>query len=495
VLRCKDASACQVWLNVSAVRDATHAVVNYVFVLSDISDMKEVERKLHELAHYDALTRLPNRRLFLERGRLALERAQRSQLPVALLYLDLDDFKDVNDTFGHAEGDRLLTEMAERLLSCLRSTDTLARLGGDEFVVILEDVENQLEASQVAQKLLAAISSPYALRGIELQPRASIGISLGLSHGATVEELLRASDAAMYRAKRRGGAAFEFFSPELTNQAMEKLQLQNALRHPDLLSQLVVHYQPQLDLRSDAIVAVEALVRWNSPEGGLLLPGRFIKAAEEAGLITAIGEWVLRTACNDAVAWQSSLQGLSLRVAVNVSAHQIQDERIVEAVRLALGETGLHPALLELEVTEDALQIGDAAKRVLQQLKQLDVRLALDDFGSGYSSLGSLKALPFDRLKIDRTFLRDVQNDSDARSIVQGIITMAHTLKLGVLAEGVETQEQLAFLRDSQCDEAQGYLIGRPVSADLLHAQIARRSSIHTANRRLSVVTGRQKGG
>ena len=213
----------------------------------------------------------------------------------------------------------------------------------------------------------------------------------------------------MYRAKRRGGAAFEFFSPELTNQAMEKLQLQNALRHPDLLSQLVVHYQPQLDLRSDAIVAVEALVRWNSPDGGLLLPGRFIKAAEEAGLITAIGDWVLRTACKDAVAWQSSLHGLSLRVAVNVSAHQIQDERIVAAVRLALGETGLDPALLELEVTEDALQIGDAAKRVLQQLKQLDVRLALDDFGSGYSSLGSLKALPFDRLKIDRTFLRDVQ--------------------------------------------------------------------------------------
>jgi EAL domain-containing protein (putative c-di-GMP-specific phosphodiesterase class I) len=223
--------------------------------------------------------------------------------------------------------------------------------------------------------------------------------------------------------------------------------------------------------------------------------GRFIKAAEEAGLVTAIGEWVLRTACKDAVAWQSWWQGPSLRVAVNVSAHQIQDERIVNAVRLALEETGLDPALLELEVTEDALQIGDEAERVLQQLKQLDVRLALDDFGSGYSSLGSLKALPFDHVKMDRTFLRDVQNDSDARSLMHGIIAMAHTLKLGVLAEGVETQEQLAFLRASQCDGAQGYLIGRPVSPELLHAHIARRSSIHTGNRRLSVVTGGQKGG
>ena len=491
-LRRKDKSACAVWLNVSAVYDAAD-VVNYVFLLSDISEMKEVERRLHELAHYDALTYLPNRRLFLERGRLALDRAQRSQLSVALLYLDLDDFKDVNDTFGHAEGDRLLTEMSERLLGCLRSTDTLARLGGDEFVVILEDVEDQLEPSHVAQKLLAAISSPYRLGDIELRPRASVGISLGPSHGATVEELLKASDAAMYRAKRRGGAAFEFFSPELTNQAMEKLQLQHALRHPDLLSQLVVHYQPQLDLRSGVIVSAEALVRWNPPDGELLLPGRFIKAAEEAGLVSAIGEWVLRTACKDAVAWQSSRQGRPLRVAVNVSALQIKDERIVKAVRLALEETGLDPALLELEVTEDALQIGDEAERVLQQLKRLDVRLALDDFGSGYSSLGSLKALPFDRLKIDRTFLRDVQNDSDARSIVHGIISMAHTLKLGVLAEGVETQEQFAFLCDSKCDEAQGYLIGRPVSAEQLQAQVARRPSMNTANRRLSVVTGRQK--
>ena len=234
-------------------------------------------------------------------------------------------------------------------------------------------------------------------------------------------------------------------------------------------------------------------MRWNTPDGELLMPGRFIKAAEEAGLVSAIGEWVLRTACKDAVAWQSSRQGRPLRVAVNVSALQIKDERIVKAVRLALEETGLDPALLELEVTEDALQIGDEAERVLQQLKRLDVRLALDDFGSGYSSLGSLKALPFDRLKIDRTFLRDVQNDSDARCIVHGIISMAHTLKLGVLAEGVETQEQFAFLCDSKCDEAQGYLIGRPVSAEQLQAQVARRPSMNTADRRLSVVTGRQK--
>jgi EAL domain-containing protein (putative c-di-GMP-specific phosphodiesterase class I) len=306
-------------------------------------------------------------------------------------------------------------------------------------------------------------------------------------HGVTVEELLKAADAAMYRAKHNGGATFEFFSPELTHRAMEKLQLRNALRHPDLLSQLVVHYQPQLHLRSRAIIAVEALVRWNHPEGGLLLPGRFIKAAEEAGLASEIGDWMLRTACNDALAWQSLSRGRSMRVAVNVSAHQIKDERIVKAVRLALEQTGLDPSCLELEVTEDALQIGDEATRVLEQLKRLGVQLALDDFGSGYSSLGSLYTLPFDRLKIDRAFMRNVHNDPNGQSIVRAIIAMAHNLNLRVLAEGVETEEQLSFLRESQCDEAQGYLIGKPVSAEGLWEPTRRAWT----NRRLSVVRGR----
>lgn len=490
-LRRNDSRVVPVWLNASAVRDRQGKVINYVFVVNDISEMKEVERKLDELAHYDALTALPNRRLFLDRGRRALERAQRSQLCVALLYLDLDDFKDVNDTFGHAAGDRLLTEMTQRLASCLRTTDTLARLGGDEFVVLLDNIETQLDSSQVAEKLLSAISLPYSLEGIELRPRASIGIALGPSQGTNVEDLLKAADAAMYRAKHRGGAGFEFFSPELTHLAMEKLQLQNALRHPDLRSQLVVHYQPQLDLRSGAIVSMEALVRWNHPNEGLLLPGRFIRAAEEAGLVSVIGEWVLRVACRDATTWKSA-SGTPLRVAVNVSAHQIKDARIVRAVQVALNESGLAPELLELEVTEDALQVGDEAQRVLQQLKELGVRLALDDFGSGYSSLGSLKALPFDRLKIDRSFMRDVVRDANGQSLVRAIIAMAHNLSLGVLAEGVETKAQLAFLQESKCDEAQGYLIGRPITSEQLQKQLASGLMVGRVGPRLSIVPSDQ---
>ena len=471
-LRRNDSRVRPVWVNVSAVRDRHGKVINYVFVVTDISEMKEVERKLDELAHYDALTALPNRRLLLDRGRRALVRAQRSQLSVALLYLDLDDFKDVNDTFGHAEGDRLLQEMTQRLGSCVRTADTLARLGGDEFVVLLENVQTQLDASQVAEKLLVAISMPYWLKGIELRPRASIGIAIGPSHGTTVEELLKSADAAMYRAKHGGGAGFEFFTPELTKLALEKLQLQNALRHPDLRSQLVVHYQPQLDLQSGRVVSAEALVRWDHPTEGLLLPGRFIRAAEEAGLISLIGEWVLRVACQEAVAWQSVSEN-PFRVAVNVSPHQIKNARIVDAVMVALNESGLEPSLLELEVTEDALQVGDEAQRVLNRLKELGVSLALDDFGSGYSSLGSLKALPFDRLKIDRAFMRDVASDSNGRSLVRAIIAMAHNLHLGVLAEGVENEEQLAFLQESRCDEAQGYLIGHPLTSRELQTQIA----------------------
>ncbi len=470
-LKRSDSRVRPVWVNASVVRDRRGTVLNYVFVVTDISEMKEVERKLDELAHYDALTSLPNRRLLVDRVRRAMVRAERSQLSVALLYLDLDDFKDVNDTFGHAEGDRLLQEMTQRLSSCVRAADTLARLGGDEFVVLLENIQTQLDASQVAEKLLKAISMPYWLKGIELRPRASIGIAVGPSHGTTVEELLKSADAAMYRAKHGGGAGFEFFSPELTRMALEKLQLQNALRHPDLRSQLVVHYQPQLDLRTGQIVSAEALVRWNHPTEGLLLPGRFIRAAEEAGIISLIGEWVLRLVCRDAVAWEAP-SGNPLRVAVNVSAHQIKNARIVDAVRLALSESGLAPERLELEVTEDALQVGDDAQHVLHRLKDLGVSLALDDFGSGYSSLGSLKALPFDRLKIDRAFMRDVDSDENGRSLVRAIVAMAHNLNLGVLAEGVENPEQLAFLQEIGCDEAQGYLIGHPLTWEQLQAKI-----------------------
>ena len=469
-MRRKDGEVRPVWKNVSAVRDASGQIANFVAVFSDISAIKKAEERLNFLAYYDALTSLPNRLLLAERLGAALAHAQRSGRSVGVLYLDLDDFKHVNDTLGHEFGDLLLHEMARRLPSAIRTTDTVARLGGDEFIVVLDDVAEAQQAAQVAGKLLEAVSAPFELGGLELRMNASIGIALGTQHGATSEDLLKAADAAMYRAKRMGGGNYQFFSSELTEQAMEQLTLKNALRHPNLGDQLVLHYQPQVSLKTGRIVGVEALVRWQHPTRGLLSPGQFIAIAESAALIHVIGEWVLRTGCAQAKAWQDSGYP-TLQMAINVSAHQLRSNDIVERVGSILHETGLQPSLLELEITESALQIGDGVVAVLQDLKQLGVRLALDDFGAGYSSLGSIRSLPLDRLKIDRSFVRDLQHQENDRSLVRAIIAMGRTLKLEVLAEGVETYSQFSFLRDEHCDEVQGYLLGKPMTANDFNAR------------------------
>jgi diguanylate cyclase (GGDEF)-like protein/PAS domain S-box-containing protein len=469
-LRRKTGELRPVWKNISAVRDASESIANFVMVFSDISAMKEAEERLNNLAYYDALTKLPNRLLFGERLQLALERSKRSGKSVALLYVDLDGFKHVNDTLGHQEGDRLLQEMAARLPDFVRASGAVARLGGDEFVVVLEDIARPQHAARIAERILDVISAPFELSGLELRMSASIGISLSPLHGSTTDELLKAADAAMYRAKREGGRSYQFFSRELTKQAMEQLTLRNALRHPDLHEQLVVHYQPQVSLSTGCIVGVEALVRWQHPTQGLLSPNQFMPIAEEAGLAHIIGDWVLQAACVQARAWQQDGKP-PLRVAVNVSAQEIRTQAIVEKVARVLSATGLDASLLELEVTEGALQTGDEIVDVLGKLRHMGVHLALDDFGAGYSSLGSIRSLPFHRLKIDRSFVRDLPNDVNDRSIARAIIAMGRSLNLEILAEGVESLAQLKILRDEGCHEIQGFLMGRPMPAEALDAE------------------------
>jgi diguanylate cyclase (GGDEF)-like protein len=454
--------------------------------------VKKAEARLHHLAYHDPLTDLPNRLSFAKRLDVALEQAIRSDRRVALLFIDLDQFKHINDTLGHDAGDVLLKEMARRLPACLNPNDLVARLSGDEFIVMMESIERPEQAAHLADQLRAAMSAPFELRGIELRMSASIGISLSATDGSTAEALLREADAAMYRAKGDGGSGHRFFSSELTQQAMEQLTFRNALRQPQLHEQLIVHYQPQVAIDTGRIVGVEALVRWQHPTLGLLSPAQFIPIAEQAGLVETIGQWVLQTACAQARAWMD--RGYPpVKVAINVSPREIANPAIIERVERALADTGLHPSALELEITESALQSTAEALEVLSALRNRGVSLALDDFGTGYSSFGSMRSLPFHRLKIDRSFVRDLQTSRNDRSIVRAIIAVAQGLALETVAEGVETVAQLRILRDAGCQEVQGYLIGRPMPAAALDSQfpgrIAQLPTVGTdTTHRLSIV-------
>ncbi len=462
-LRRASGALCPVWASICSVGDPGGATQNYVLVFSDISAIKDAESRLSHLAYHDALTDLPNRRLLSDRLTMALHRASRTASSVCVLYIDLDEFKHVNDTLGHDQGDGLLKVMAERLSATLRVNDTLARLGGDEFIVVMEDVQEIRYAGQVAEAILTAVAMPCLVGGIELRMSASIGISVSPDHGTSAEELLKAADAAMYRAKGAGRNSFQFYSAELTERALERLTLKNAIRHPEFQSQLVLRYQPQVSLRTGKIVGVEALVRWQHPTRGLLMPAQFVPIAEEAGLVHVIGEQVLAEACRQAAAWQGAGHR-DLRVAVNISPAEARTARLRSVVEQILSETALPPHLLELEVTEGALQVSDASLAVLSDLKALGTKLSLDDFGTGYSALYSLKALPFDRVKIDRSFIRDMEHGQDDQALVRAIIAMAKSLGMALIAEGVETEAQVKLLREYGCDEVQGYLLGKPMS-------------------------------
>jgi diguanylate cyclase (GGDEF)-like protein len=427
---------------------------------------RRVEAMLQHQASHDQLTGLPNRMLFDERLSLALAHTHRYGEMLAVVFLDLDNFKTINDTLGHAVGDRLLQIVAERLRGCLRSEDVLARWGGDEFTLLLSPISNAEDTTKIATKILNVLNAPLKLEGQELHIKASLGIALAPYDGEDAETLLKNADAAMYRAKQQGCNNYQLYTSAIGTKAQERLVLENNLYKALERQEFRLHYQPQIDLRTGEIVGMEALIRWQNQETGFISPSLFIPLAEEMGLINAIGEWVLWTACAQNRTWQSL--GLPpIRMAVNLSALQFQQKNLVNIIAQVLESTKLDARYLELEITESiAMHDIPVTISVLRTLRSMGIQIAVDDFGTGYSSLSSLKHFPLDKLKIDQSFVRELVTDSFDAAIVKALIALGHGLKLEVIAEGVETQEQLAFLRSVKCDGMQGYLLSRPLSAE-----------------------------
>jgi len=433
---------------------------------AEVRDRRLAEARASYLAHHDELTGLPNRALFMDRLQQAIARAGRIGHSVAVLFLDLDRFKNINDSLGHATGDEMLKMVGALCAKDLREADTVARLGGDEFIVCLGDVGSAEEAGSVARRLLADITRGFEIGGHKLHANASIGISLYPADGADAETLIRNADTAMYHAKGDGRGTFHFFRPQMTERVKGRLALELGLRRALERKEFVLHFQPIVQLGSGKLVGAEALVRWNHPERGLVSPAEFIPVAEDIGLIVPIGEWVLQEACARAATWPKTGNG-PLFVAVNLSARQFHEGSLVSVVGNALAQSGLPASQLELEITESVLmQQTEASIRMLRDFEALGVKLAIDDFGTGYSSLGYLKRFPVSTLKIDRSFLRDVSRDDDDRAIVTAIMAMARSLGLTVTAEGVERTEQAAFLRELGCEQVQGYLYARPGPAE-----------------------------
>ncbi|HEY6898128.1 MAG TPA: EAL domain-containing protein [Rhodocyclaceae bacterium] len=452
-------------LTISTVCDENGQPTNYVGVFTDISQLKASEAELKHLAHHDALTGLPNRMLLLSRLDHALTIAQRSGKHGAVLFIDLDRFKDVNDSLGHPAGDELLQLVTRRFKERLRDSDTLARLGGDEFVVLLEEIAAPDDAAEVATQLIEQLREPFNLHGEHtVYLGCSIGIALYPEDAADTHSLIQYADTALYQSKNRGRGTFHFYTESMGALATQRMAMESALRRALEGGELILHYQPLMALEGGQAVGAEALVRWQPPQGEMVPPDRFIPLAEDTGLIVPLGNWVLRTACTQACAWRAA--GIPLQtIAVNVSPRQLSQGSFAEEVAAALAESGLPPEVLELELTEGALmEQGAEAEARLEALKALGVRLAIDDFGTGYSSLAYLKRLPIDKLKIDRSFVRDVPQDSADMEIVATIIAMAKNLHLEVLAEGIESEVQLQFLRTRACDLGQGYLFSKPLA-------------------------------
>jgi diguanylate cyclase (GGDEF)-like protein/PAS domain S-box-containing protein len=455
-----------VMLNVSLVDDDSGlaSIIEGTFV--DITERRVAEQRVQSLAYYDALTELPNRILLRDRLSKALANARRQKHKVALLFLDLDRFKTINDSLGHSVGDLLLQAVAERLKNCAREQDTVARLGGDEFVVVLTNVIDIPDAAVAAERFMDRVTTGFVVQGHSLNIGCSLGISIFPEHGADGETLIKNADAAMYNAKERGRNNFQFFTADMNALAAERLTLENGLRLALEKKELFLVYQPQMDVATGKICGLEALLRWQHPDLGLVPPDKFIGIAENSGLILSIGEWVLRTTCRQARKWQD--QGLSaIPIAVNVSAVQFRHEGFCELIRRVLRETGLAPQYLELELTESLLLANaDVTLSVLQELKTMGLKLAIDDFGTGYSSFSYLKRFPVSKLKIDRSFVRDVAVNPDDAAITTAIISMAKSLSLKVIAEGVEDEAQISFLRAHHCDEIQGYYFSKPLAVD-----------------------------
>jgi diguanylate cyclase (GGDEF)-like protein/PAS domain S-box-containing protein len=447
------------------------------------------EDQLRFIATHDPLTELPNRAMFNERLRHALHQGVRYNRGLAVMFIDIDRFKVVNDSLGHGAGDRLLQTCAKRLTECLRESDIVARLGGDEFVVMIENFTGPRDAIAVAQKILHGLAKPFFVDGQEFLMSASIGISTFPDDGADVETLVKNADIAMYRAKDQGRNNYQFYSAQMNKHTFERLAMESSLRRAVERNEFVLHYQPKLDLRTGAIAGVEALVRWKHPDWGMVSPAQFIPLAEETGLIVQIGEWVLKTACEQSRQWRD--QGIpGVRVAVNLSARQFAQKSLLQDVARIIAESGLTPESLELEITESmVMQNAEHATETLQKLKAMGVSLAIDDFGTGYSSLAYLKRFPIDCIKIDRSFIKDIPVDADDMAITKGVIALGHSLRLKVVAEGVETAEQRDFLQANDCDEFQGFLFSKPLAAEEVTALLKN----HSRKPNLTVVEPRKR--
>jgi diguanylate cyclase (GGDEF)-like protein len=433
------------------------------------------EERIKHLAYHDALTTLPNRSLFSKLLNQAIHQAHRYRRPLAVMFLDLDRFKQINDTLGHSAGDQLLQEVASRLKACLRDSDTVARLGGDEFVVLLPELDEEKYVAMVAQKILVAIAKPFVLAGHEFRVTASIGISIYPQNGKDEQTLKKNADIAMYQAKQDGKNTFQFYSSKLDENSLERLALESGLRHALERNEFELHYQAKRDIATNRITGVEALLRWQHPDLGTVTPLQFIPIAEETGMIVPIGKWVIRTACMQNVAWQK-LGLADLNMAVNLTARQLNDERLLVDLATILRETGMDAHFLELEFTESLLmQDVDKTMRILTGLKAMGVRIAIDDFGIGYSTLSNLQKYPLDTIKIDQSLIQDVGSVTEEKKLTDAIVELGRVLSLTIVAQGVETREQADYLRAHACDEFQGFYFNRPVAAeefgDLLWAQ------------------------
>ena len=465
------------WVGITAVFDDEGDLASYVCFFSDISERKASEQRIHRLAYYDALTHLPNRTLFQDRLHTALQSAERQKSWVVLMFLDLDRFKPINDSLGHAAGDRMLKEMATRLLGCVAEDDTVARMGGDEFTLLLQPrVSREMalnRAIHVAEQILASLVKPFVLEGREFFVTASIGIALSPQDGNELSQLMKNADTAMYHAKERGKNNFQFYQADMNASALERLELESDLRHALEQNEFVLYYQPQFSGDGKRLTGAEALLRWRHPRRGLVPPGDFIPVLEELGLVVDVGDWVISEACRQLKTWHLNKVRVP-KVSVNISARQFSDGQLGTRIATILKDTGLPPACLELELTESILMREvNEAMHILDSLKNLGLSIAVDDFGTGYSSLNYLKQFPIDVLKIDRTFVDGLPSGEQDAQIARAIIAMAHSLNLAVIAEGVETHEQLDFLREHGCDEVQGYLFGRPMPANRFEVQFS----------------------
>ncbi|HYS53368.1 MAG TPA: EAL domain-containing protein [Thermoanaerobaculia bacterium] len=442
----------------------------------EASELATVE--MEHLAYHDALTGLPNRPLFMDRLIMSLAQASRVNQKVAVFFLDLDRFKDINDSLGHSTGDGLLKAVAERIRRCVREGDTVARFGGDEFTLLIPRIDQVEDAAKIAQKILETLKIPFSIHDHELFVTTSIGISICPNDGSDPETLVRNADTAMYRAKDQGRDNYQLYAPAMNARALERLALENMLRKALSHRDFVLFYQPVVDIDSKDIVGLEALIRWKHPELGLLSPAHFISAAESSGLIIPIGDWVLRTACRQTKLWQKKIDS-ELTVAVNLSARQFQQPNLTEEIAEVLEETGFDAKYLELEITEsNAMQNAENTIYTLRELKALGVHISMDDFGTGYSSLNYLKRFPIDTLKLDQSFVREITSNPTDAAIATAVIAMAHSLDLKVIGEGVEKEDQFEFLQKQQCDYVQGYLFSPPMAVDQIEAYMVDRKAM-----------------